>query len=146
MISLRSLFVSHSKRAQIVRFILTGGTGAGIEFLTLALLVEVFHVDRAIAGTVSLIPSVIYVFLMNKYFTFKNLEKKHGSQVLKFLIVYGLAIVFNITLYNVLIWLHVFYPLAKAVAIGIVAFWNYILSQGFIFRRTVVGDEDVAIV
>lgn len=141
-----SLIHSEARYSQVLRFILTGGTGAGIEFLALALLVEVFGVDHALAGTVSLVPSVIYVYLMNKYFTFRNLENRHGSQVLKFIIVYGLAIAFNITLYNLLIWMHVFYPIAKAIAIGIVAFWNYILSQGFIFRQVSVEDADVVIV
>lgn len=144
--SLRSLIVSESRRSQVARFIVTGGTGAFIEFLTLGFLVEVLEINRATAGTVSLVPSVIYVFLMNKYFTFRNRERKHGSQLLKFALVYGLAIVFNIALYNVLIWLGMLYPIAKAFAIGIVAFWNYLLSHGFIFRRVAVEAEEVVVV
>lgn len=130
-----SPFMQRKHVRQILKFIVTGGTGAFLEFASLALLVEVIDVDESVAGIYSLGPSLVYVFLMHKYFTFKNHEKNVGGQMAKFALVYALAILFNILLYSVFIWLGVYYPFAKALAIAIVAVWNYILAHGFIFKK-----------
>ncbi|MDB4978574.1 MAG: hypothetical protein JWM56_760 [Candidatus Peribacteria bacterium] len=138
--SLAHILRSDARNSQVIRFIFTGGTGAVIEFVFLYFLVEFFGIPKAIAGTYSLVPSVIYTFFMNKYFTFQSRDGHHGSQAIKFILVYAIAIVFNIAIYSALVWLGVLYPLAKAIAIGIVAVWNYFLSHGFIFKTSAVQE------
>ena len=49
--------------------------------------------------------------------------------------VYGVAIVLNVLLSNALYWWGLHYFLAKIVAIGVIAVWNYSLSHGFIFKK-----------
>lgn len=126
--------------SQGTKFAVVGGTAAMIEMITVTMLVEVIGVNEAWAGGLSLIPSVTFVFLMNKYFTFKAREAKSGRQVMRFMVVYGFAIMMNYVLYSLFLHgLEVDYRFAKAMAIGIIAAWNYTMSHAFIFKRTYTG-------
>ena len=94
MSSFRSLLHRHSRQG--MRFILCGGTGAVIDLSTLTFLVRSGFNEHA-ASAVSSLLSVLFIFLANKYFTFRNKERKHAVQALKFALVYGLAYVFNVS-------------------------------------------------
>ncbi len=84
-----------------------------------------------------------FVFLMNKHFTFRAREAKSGRQVGRFVVVYGFAIMMNYVLYSVFLHgLTVDYRFAKALAIGLIAVWNYLMSHAFIFKR---GEVDPAV-
>jgi len=58
--------------------------------------------------------------------------------------VYGVSIMANAAVSNVLLWFGLHYLLAKIIAVGIGALWNYALSHGFIFKKK--EQVDVAIV
>ncbi len=120
--------------SQIWRFLVCGGTGFMLDMSSLALFVEVLGIDARIAVILSSCIGAVFVFLANKFFTFRNREPA-GRQFLRFVVVYGISIVFNALLSNLLLWLGVQYLLAKMIAIGIGIIWNYLLSHGFIFRR-----------
>ncbi|OGJ60044.1 hypothetical protein A2881_03455 [Candidatus Peribacteria bacterium RIFCSPHIGHO2_01_FULL_55_13] len=118
-----------------MRFILCGGTGAIIDLSTLTFLVRSGFNEHA-ASAVSSLLSVLFIFLANKYFTFRNKERKHAVQALKFALVYGLAYVFNVSVTSFLLVHGVHYFMAKVFAIGTVVLWNYSLSHAFIFRSS----------
>lgn len=67
-----------------------------------------------------------------------------GNQALKFALVYGVALVMNVLISNLLIAFGIDYRIAKIVAVAIGAVWNYALSHGFIFKKK--DDIDVVIV
>ena len=118
-----------------MRFILCGGTGAIIDLSTLTFLVRSGFNEHA-ASAVSSLLSVLFIFLANKYFTFRNKERRHAVQALKFALVYGLAYVFNVSVTSFLLVHGVHYFMAKVFAIGTVVLWNYSLSHAFIFRSS----------
>ncbi|MEK7563732.1 MAG: GtrA family protein [Patescibacteria group bacterium] len=118
-----------------MRFILCGGTGAVIDLSTLTFLVRSGFNEHA-ASAVSSLLSVLFIFLANKYFTFRNKERNHAVQALKFALVYGLAYVFNVSVTSFLLVHGVHYFMAKVFAIGTVVLWNYSLSHAFIFRSS----------
>jgi putative flippase GtrA len=121
--------------SQLVKFALCGGIGATIDLSTLTFFVEVLGVNPHLGFAISTLLAVIFVFLANKHFTFKNHEKKYVSQACKFAIVYGIAIALNISLSSFLYWVGLHYLLSKVVAIGTIAIWNYALSHGFVFKK-----------
>ena len=121
--------------SQGIKFCVCGGIGATIDLSSLTFFVEVLDVDPAIAFIPSAGLAVTFVFFANKYFTFNNREKKHLSQAAKFAIVYGTAITSNLAISWTLLWLGVHYFLARVVAIGIGAVWNYSMSHGFVFKK-----------
>lgn len=131
---------------QFLKFALAGGIGSVIDLGSLTLFVEYGGMDERIAVIPSTLCSVTVVFFLNKFITFRNKEKKMGAQAFKFAIVYGVAIISNITISALLITLGLHYLLAKAAAIGVGAFWNYAMSHGFVFKKTDPITEEVVIV
>jgi len=128
---------------QFLKFALCGGLGAFIDLGTLTLQVEYFGVEPHLAFIVSTLCAVSFVFMANKHFTFRNHEVNYAHQAFKFALVYGAAVLFNISISSGLLWLGVHYLLSKMLAIGTVAVWNYALSHGFVFRRKVEVDAAV---
>lgn len=129
--------------SQGMKFAMVGGTAAALEMVTITILVSKLQINEAWAGGLSLIPSVTFVFLMNKHFTFKSREVRTGKQLVRFVSVYGFAILMNYVLYSVFLHaLDIDYRLAKMTAIAIIALWNYTMSHMFIFKR---GEVDPAV-
>ena len=120
---------------KFLRFAIVGGTGAFIDLTTLHVFVQYLQMSEYLAPICSTLISVTFVFLANKFFTFRDQEKRYAGQVAKFAMVYGIAITANIATTTFLIWLGVHYLLAKVIAIGLGVFWNYAMSHGFIFRK-----------
>jgi dolichol-phosphate mannosyltransferase len=121
---------------QGLKFAICGGLGATIDLSTLTIQVELLGIPEGIAFLPSTAFAVTFVFLANKYFTFKNRERQYGSQMLKFIMVYGVAVASNLTISYVLLWLGVHYLLARISAIGVGAVWNYAMSHGFVFKKS----------
>ncbi len=128
-----TLFSRHS--SQIVKFCVTGGLGALVDLGTLRLLVEYGHMTPQTGSILSTLLAVIVVFLGNKYFTFQDKSTGVVKQLGKFAIVYVFAYTLNQGITLTLLAFGVYYLMAKAVAIGIGAVINYLLSHGFIFRK-----------
>lgn len=130
--------------SQGLKFGICGGIGASIDLGWLTILVEIFGVDPHVGYVFSTFLAVSVVFLGNKFFTFRNHEKKYLHQAMKFALVYGCSVIFNISLSSLFFLGGMHYVLAKIFAIGIIALWNYFLSHGFIFKKD--EEIDVAIV
>lgn len=120
--------------SQGLRFAVCGGIGAAVDFSLLFLLVQVLGVTPYVGYVGSTSVALIVVFFTNKHFTFRNHERCHGEQFLRFLLVYGIGFLFNIGIASFLYWSGLHYMLAKVCAIAVVAFWNYALSHGFVFK------------
>jgi putative flippase GtrA len=121
--------------SQLWKFIICGGLGFILDLSSLHFFVEWFDVDPRVAVILSSFVGAAFVFVANKFFTFRNREKSYGSQVTKFLLVYGVSIVGNAAISNILLLIGVHYLLAKIIAVGIGAMWNYALSHGFVFKK-----------
>lgn len=120
---------------QVIRFAFCGGTAMLIDMGTLYFQVEHLHIDQFLAVYPSAVLSLTFVFLSNKFFTFRGHEGSWFRQIAKFLMVYGVGAGFNITIYTLLTVLGVYYLVSKLIAIAIVAFWNYALLHWFVFHK-----------
>lgn len=130
--------------SQLWKFIICGGIGFVCDLTSLTFFVETMAVDERVAVILSSLVGAVFVFFANKFFTFRNREKSYGNQLVKFGLVYGVSIVSNALISNALLWFGVHYVLAKIVAVGVGAAWNYALSHGFVFKKK--EQVDVAIV
>lgn len=106
-----------------------------VDFSLLYLLVQVLDVIPYIGYVGSTSVALVVVFFANKHFTFRNHERRHREQFLRFLLVYGVGFIFNIGIASFLYWSGLHYMLAKVVAIAIIACWNYALSHRFVFQK-----------
>ena len=129
--------------AQGIKFAITGGLGAVIDFGTLTTLVEIFGMNPRIAYIPSTFLAAIFVFMMNRHFTFRSHAVSMRKQAAKFALVYGAAVCFNLGLSYLFLWVGVHYLLSKVLAIGVVALWNYSLSHFFVFSKK--QEEEVVV-
>jgi len=120
---------------KIVKFGITGGIAAMIDLGGLQIMVRYLSVPEEAAVVLSSLISVIFVFVFNKFFTFRDKSSRYASQIIKFALVYGFAIVLNGFISNIFLWLGFHYLIAKIFAIGIGAIINFVLSHVFVFRQ-----------
>ena len=125
-----------------LRFVVCGGFGACIDFGTLHFLVAYRGWEEQYALLVSTGLALLFVFTMNRFFTFRAHGGETGPQLAKFFIVYLTAAGLNYVLTLSLIHVGVHYLLAKAIAIGTMMFFNYALLRGFVFRKKLLPLED----
>lgn len=119
---------------QIIKFCMCGGSAAILDLGSLAFFVEIIGMHPQVAFFPSTFIAVAYVFLFNRFITFRASNGSLMHQLTKFIVVYFGAIVLNLGLSSFLLWIGVYYLLAKAIAIGVGAVINYLLSHHFVFR------------
>lgn len=116
-----------------MKFAVCGGLGACIDFGTLWLGVQVLRYPEKIVFFFSTTLATIFVFFANRWFTFES-KGQARSEILKFILAYSIAGFLNYLVSMGFFLLGVQYLLAKALAIGIIMFFNYFCLQRFVFR------------
>jgi|GEM_PF-978179 len=128
-----------------VRYLLVGGSSAGIEYGLFALLVVV-GMHAGWANAVSFLVGFLYTFILHNSWSFAG-NHKHASHVR--LLSYALLAGINVVATSLLVTLQVdilaINPfIAKVVCMGMVVVWNYLLLSRIIFRNEHGGDESNA--
>ncbi|MDO4870979.1 MAG: GtrA family protein [Candidatus Saccharibacteria bacterium] len=131
---IKSLLLRHQN---FVRYIISGGTAAVVEYLLFNLLFyivikEVLIVSQIISYSAGLLTA----FLLHHFWTFKtNGKHKHSSR--KQFIMYSTVSITNLVISSfVLVQLKNFgfYPwLAKIIVMGMVVLWNFFIMNKIIF-------------
>jgi putative flippase GtrA len=117
------------------RFGLVGAMGMCIDFGLTWLCREKLRMNQFVANSIGFSVAVVNNYLLNRYWTFNNLNTQVASQFSTFLFVSLVGLALN----NLLLYLFVkkiklrFYY-AKFVVIGIVFFWNYFANTFITFR------------
>jgi putative flippase GtrA len=153
------LFQNPKELERFVKFALVGAFGAVVDFAVLNImkwLFETIHLGRGwdvglaphqiqliAANTISFSVAVLSNFTWNRLWTFpESRERPIGSQLAQFAVINVLGLVIN-TLILVSLDQYVFqhflserlsYNMAKAVAIGVVLFWNFGMNRVFTYR------------
>lgn len=123
-------------------FSFVGAATAGIYFLSLAVLLEMFAMDYRVAVTISYSLALTFHFLTNKLITFKNKELAGSvAQVLR----YAIFAAFNYVLTMIIVLLTVeklhrppYLGLLLSVCVTVIV--GYLLSKHWIFARTENGN------
>jgi putative flippase GtrA len=122
------------KRKRFVKFALVGFSGMIVDLTVLYLLVEFFAVHYLVASVVSFLLAVVNNFLLNKYWTFEDKNKRGVYQFFSFLLISLCGLVLNLVIMYLLVDLCVvWYILAKVIAIFLVTFWNYFMNKKITF-------------
>ena len=131
--SVRTFVVDN--RAELIRFGkfgLVGTIGAIVDFAVLNLGIQVFDLAKWLANTFSFSAAVLSNFTWNRLWTFpESRDRQLRSQLGKFLLVNLMGYAINQALFLSLdryvfsewgVW---GYNISKAIAIGVVLFWNF---------------------
>lgn len=120
---------------QIGKFVISGGCGASIDLTSQWFLVDHLGVPALQGFVLSACSGAFFVFVFNKFITFRSHGEPVSRQLMKFTAVYVPAIALNFLLSSLFYWLGAPHKIAKTFAIGIGAVINYCMSSSFIFRR-----------
>jgi putative flippase GtrA len=120
---------------QFAKFCLVGFFNTLVDFSVYLFLTRIFLVYFIAANIFSFLVAVSFSFILNKYWTFRNQVNKIKSQYFKFFIINVIGLGINTSLlYFLVVYFHLSDLLAKALAIGIVLFWNFGLNKLWTFR------------
>ena len=138
----RALVNDH--RSEVVRFVkfgIVGAIGAVVDFSVLNLGIQVFGLAKWLANTFSFSAAVLSNFTWNRLWTFpESRDRPVGPQLGQFLLVnvvgYAInqAIFLSLDRYVFSDWDAWGYNLSKAIAIGVVLFWNFGINRIWTYR------------
>jgi len=121
---------------QFVKFCFVGFANTIIDFSVYIFVSRVLGVYFLYANILAIIVAMTFSFFLNKYWTFKNLEKKIKTQYIKFTLVNLVYFFLNNSIVFILVANFKFYDLgAKAVAIIVGLFWNFIANRYWTFKN-----------
>jgi len=147
MTHLVSTFVARAKsnRTEFLRFIkfaIVGTIGAVVDYAVLNLGVQVFKLPLLVANAISFTAAVLSNFTWNRLWTYpesrsESLLPQLGQFALVNLAGLGIneLILFSLNPYVSRIWPGWGYNISKAVAIGVVLFWNFGINRIWTYRK-----------
>ncbi len=127
---------------RFAKFAIVGALGAIIDFGLLNLMRGVFGWDLIWANTLSVSVAMLSNFIWNRYWTFpESRSRKKRTQLPQFALVNLIGLLINnliVVGIDALLVAHVgepwSYNIAKAIAIGVVLFWNFGVNRLWTYR------------
>jgi len=141
--SLTNIYDSRPKElSRFVKFAIVGAIGAVIDFGLLNLMRGVFGWDLLWANTLSVSAAILSNFVWNRLWTFpESRNRKKRKQLPQFTLVNLVGLLINNVIViglDAMLVPHIgeplSYNLAKAVAIGVVLFWNFGANRLWTYR------------
>lgn len=127
-------FIKNIIRIQVFKFILTGLFCALIEFLIFNFLID-FEIKYLVANVISIVIAVSINYLISRSFVFEKSKYSKQKEFISFVFFSFLALILN----QCMLWFFVEIVkldirLCKALAIGIVATFNYVTKKYIVFK------------
>jgi len=128
-------FIRGILKQQIFKFIIVGGFCASLEFITFNIFISFFKIDYLIANVISILIAVSINYLLSRAFVFEKSRYSKRDEFLSFVLFSVLAILLN----QMILWvlfevIKLDIRLCKALAIVIVAFFNYLTKKYIVFK------------
>lgn len=126
------------ERRKALRYLMSGGTAAAVNFLFLYIFTELFGVYYLVSVVLAFLIAVVVSFVLQKYWTFQDRSK---DMMHKQAMVYvGVAIcntILNTFLVFVFVeYVHIHYMLGQFFSSGLIAFESFFIYKFFIFKDT----------
>ena len=130
---------------KFVRFLICGGFGACIDFGSLYFLTHFAHWQPKYALLVCKGLALAFVFVSNRFFTFRGHGGDAKTQAARFFAVYLSAATLNYTLSLTLTTIGIPIMIANALAIGTLMLFNFFFLNFFVFKKGETFSEEVVI-
>lgn len=130
-----------SIRAQLVNYFITGATGTVLDLGTLYLFKNYWHWRPYIAAIVNQLIVLVYIFLLNKYWTFKT-QGQTRRQIVRFSEIY----IYNYAFAVVWMWFlneknSFNYLGVRLINIILSISWNFLLYKFWVYRGALVDNS-----
>lgn len=132
-----NFLLSHfwSLRRQFAKYFIVGISGVVLDIATLMLFKEVFGLVPVVAVTINQAILIMYIFLLNKYWSFRNRAVPH-KQIVRFLILAGWNYCFSVII------MYIFnhnldfnYLIVRIGSIAIMVSWNFFLYKYWVYAN-----------
>ena len=123
--------------AQLVRYVISGGTAAAVYFCAIFTLVQFAGMHYLAASSIALATAIVVSFSLHKFFTFRqhSLSQTHVQFAL-YMVVVGLDFLINLSiLWCAVELVHMPYLVGAFIATVAVAVVNFFLYRSVVFRR-----------
>ncbi len=138
-----------NRAARIRKFIVVGLVSAGVNFILMAVLVDVLGFRsfflKNLANVVSIELSILFNFLVQRRWTWQDAPARRGTGLLRQIASFNLAalttMLLRVVVFAGLEKLGVFYLVNVAIGIGAASAINYILYDKIVFRRLANPDN-----
>ncbi len=132
------------KYAVIFKYAVVGCIGTAIDLGTLYVFVDLLHLHLLFSTAMSFVLAVINNFILNKYWTFRNMSRNIRKQFIKFLIVSVIGLLLTeicmaFFVYRLKLW----YMLSKLITSGLVLMWNFIANKYWTFKDRIFYVPDM---
>lgn len=126
---------------KLIRYLISGGTAALVNWGTLFLLVHTGTMHYLYASVLAFIISIGASFGMQKFWTFRdNIVHDIHTQFTRYLVVILFSLVLNTALVYLLVeTVHVWYLTSQVIATVIIAITNFFCYKHFVFRARTVA-------
>jgi putative flippase GtrA len=123
---------------QFIKFCIIGALNTIIDYAIYLLLNRVYGLYFLYANIIAITVAMTSSFIFNKYWTFRNNEKKIPIQSVKFIIVNVIYFFLNNSIVFALANYFAIYDILAKIAATIVGlFWNFIANRYWTFKKTV---------
>lgn len=125
------------KRARLLRYLVSGGTAAAVDFGFLYLFTDGFGFHYLLSAILAFVVAFIVSFFLQKFWTFQDdsVDRVHAQAAL-YLVIALLNLLLNTGLMYVFVdILHLWYMTGQFIASGLIAFESFFISRHFIFKR-----------
>ncbi len=140
-----TIFLKNKTIASLVKFAIVGATGLIIDFSITWLLRDVLFVNGYLASGCGFVIAAASNYYINSRWTFKTDSTNRGRQFVLFFIISFVGLGLNIVFLYFFQKLGVSFYISKALAIGLVFFWNFTANSVITFRpRKAIIANDVA--
>jgi len=132
-----------NNRTRVLKFLVSGSSAAVINLGLLHILVAYLHFDTRflenVANAVSMEASIIYNFLLSRFWTWNDAKREHGFNLIKqcfsFHAAVGVSICIRLIMFPILQLFGIHYLINAIIGIGIGATVSYILYDRVIFKE-----------
>ncbi len=129
------------KQSRPLRYLIAGGTGAAVNFSILYALTEYAHIWYLLSATVAYVFAFVVSFILQKFWTFQNMQLEHISVQMALHITLSLSnIVAGVVLLFVFVeYVGIWYMFGQFISAALLACANYFIYRFHIFPESAVS-------
>ncbi|SFF08465.1 GtrA family protein [Thermoflexibacter ruber] len=120
---------------KFIKFIVVGVNGMIVDFTATYFVKDKLQWNKYIANTIGFFMGATNVYFINRVLTFESNNQDVFIEYSKFISIYAIGLIINnLVVYLVHGKLNIKFYIAKLIAIGITAFWNFFANYYFTFN------------
>lgn len=129
--------ISSLFKRRIFRYLLSGGTAAGVNILSFFVFTHYFNIWYIHSSLISYSMAFGVSFMLQKLWTFKIVSLgRIKKELILYLIVFVVGNILNtIMLFSLVEYMHLHYLIAQIISNGIIAIGNFFAYKYFIFLK-----------